>query len=230
MTRPIGDREGHHERASVVTALLVAFLAVACGTDRQAAVPAAPVSVPSPPVPVPSPAPSYEAPEAEPETLVVPEGDPVRVEIPAIDVDAGLVEVGLRDDAHMEVPEFGLAGWYTEGPRPGPPGPAVIVGHVDSKAGPDVFYRLKDLTPGEDVHVHYDSGDVARFVVRDDPVQTDKDELPVGEIWPVTSERRLALITCGGIFDRSIGHYEDNIIVYADPAEDGHSKASTRSS
>lgn len=160
------------------------------------------------------------APEPAPE-VVLPAGEPVRVTIGAIDVDADLVELGLKPNNEMEVPDFGLAGWYTEGPRPGHPGPAVVAAHVDSRAGPDVFYRLRELTVGDTVEVTYDSGDVVTFVVEADPVQTPKDELPGDDIWPVTNERRLTLITCGGSFDRSIGHYRDNIVVYTVPGEPG---------
>jgi sortase (surface protein transpeptidase) len=207
--RGMADPKGRHARWSVVAALLLALglLLASCGQEVEVAE-----------EPEPEPTRTVEE-EPEPEPTPVPEGEPVRVEVPAIDVDAELVELGLEEDRSMEVPDFGLAGWYTEGPRPGHPGPSVIAAHVDSKAGPDVFYHLQDLEPGDEINVHYDSGDEVTFVVREPPVQTNKDELPGDEIWPVTNDRLLTLITCGGIFDRSIGHYEDNIIVYAAIAE-----------
>jgi sortase (surface protein transpeptidase) len=158
--------------------------------------------------------------DVESETVPVrpadPRGEPAQVVIPAIDVAADLVGVGLQTDGAMEVPDFGLAGWYTEGPRPGHAGPSVIAAHVDSKAGPDVFYRLDDLAPGDEIHVVYDSGDRVTFRVYSSE-QTPKDELPVDTIWPTTSERLLTLVTCGGQFDRATGHYRDNVIVYAKP-------------
>jgi hypothetical protein len=146
-----------------------------------------------------------------------PRGEPSRLVIPAIAVDVGLGRLGLAADGTMEMPAFGGAGWYDEGPPPGRPGPAVIAAHVDSRQGPDVFFRLRELTGGEEVRVAFDTGDVARFVVERQQ-QTSKDELPVELIWPVTAEVRLTLITCGGRFDRSIGSYGDNVIVYARPA------------
>lgn len=145
-----------------------------------------------------------------------PRGEPVRVVIPAIDVDVSLIRLGLQADRSMQVPDFGLAGWYAEGPKPGHPGPAVIAAHVDSWVGPDVFFGLGDLVAGDQVRVVFDSGDRVTFVV-DSSVQAPKDDLPVEEIWPVTNERLLALITCGGVFDRSSRHYRDNLIVYATP-------------
>jgi sortase (surface protein transpeptidase) len=194
---------------------LLALVLVGCGSSLQ---PAAELAAPAPttsPTPTPEPAPE---PEPGPAAAPVPDGEPTRVVIPAIDVDAELVPVGLDGDGAMDVPDFGLAGWYTEGPAPGHPGPAAIAAHVDSRAGPDVFYRLRELAPGDEVHVTYDSGDEVSFVVRARE-QAPKDELPGDRIWPVTSDRLLTLITCGGDFDRGVRSYEDNVIVYTEPLE-----------
>ena len=74
---------------------------------------------------------------------------PVRLQIPAIGVSTPLVKLGRLPDGSLEVPkDWDTAGWYDGGPRPGQPGPAVILGHVDSKTGPAVFYRLRALRPG----------------------------------------------------------------------------------
>jgi hypothetical protein len=146
-----------------------------------------------------------------------PRGEPSRLLIPAIGVDIGLVRLGLAGDGTMEMPAFGAAGWYAEGPPPGHPGPAVLVAHVDSWQGPDVFFRLRELSGGEEVRVVYGSGDVVRFVV-ERREQTPKDQLPGDRIWPATAEVRLTLITCGGRFDRTIRSYDDNVIAYTVPA------------
>ena len=62
---------------------------------------------------------------------------PVRLRIPAIDVDTRLVKLGLERDKSIEVPdELGVAGWWKGGPRPGQTGPAVIMGHVAGKDPP----------------------------------------------------------------------------------------------
>lgn len=145
---------------------------------------------------------------------VVREPLPVSVEIPAIGVDAELVGLGLNDDGSMELPDFGLAGWYVKGPPPGAAGPAVIAAHVDSTDGPDVFYELRSLQPGDEIHVDREDGSTASFVV-EDVEQHPKDELPGDRIWAASSQPRLTLITCGGAFDRTIGHYTDNVIAYA---------------
>jgi sortase (surface protein transpeptidase) len=143
-----------------------------------------------------------------------PVADPVRVVIPAIDVDADLVAVGLNPDESMEVPDFGEAGWYEPGPRPGEPGPAVIAAHVDSDAGPDVFFRLRDLAPGDEITVEHADGARSTFTVRD-AEQQHKDDLPVQRIWNDTDATVLRLITCGGEFNEQRRSYESNVIVYA---------------
>lgn len=142
-------------------------------------------------------------------------GDPLRVTIPAIGVDAALVPVGLKPDGAMQTPDFGLAAWYSPGPRPGQPGPAVVVAHVDSAAnGPDVFFRLRELAAGDEVVVHYRTSAVT-FVVTGKE-QAAKTALPTDRIWNGATAPVLRLITCGGAFDRAARSYLDNVIVYAD--------------
>lgn len=164
----------------------------------------------------PSEAPTPQA-SSETASEVVPAAEvsaPVRVRIPAIDVDAQLVSLGLNDDQSMEVPNFGLAGWYEPGPLPGTPGPAVIAAHVDSVDGPDVFFRLKELADGDKVVVEFADGDTATFVVTRSEQQR-KEDLPVERIWNDTDEVELRLITCGGEFNPEKRSYTSNVIVYA---------------
>jgi hypothetical protein len=143
--------------------------------------------------------------------------DPERIRIKAIGVDAPIDRVGLAEDGSMETPKFGRAGWYTEGPRPGQDGPAVVVAHVDSKTGPDVFARLKELKRGAKIQITDKQGKTYEFVARSKR-QTDKDKLPTQAIWGPTDGPALRLITCGGSFDHATGHYRANITVFADKA------------
>ena len=145
-------------------------------------------------------------------------GRPVSIRIPAIGVDARVVAVGLGPDRSMEVPPVDLAGWYEPGPRPGEAGPAVIVGHVDSRRGPAVFFRLNRLRPGDRIVVGRARGGARSFVVERVERQA-KQALPVARIWNPTRRPVLRLITCGGSFDRATGHYRDNVVVYANLAE-----------
>ena len=140
---------------------------------------------------------------------------PVRLQIPAIGVSAPLVQLGRLPDGSLQVPKaWDTAGWYDKGPRPGQPGPAVILGHVDSKTGPAVFYQLRALRPGDTVRVGL--ADSRILVFRVQRVQRyPKDEFPTEAVYFPTLNRELRLITCGGEFDYAVGSYRDNIVVYA---------------
>src|SRR4029079_10704358 len=92
--------------------------------------------------------------------------DPLRLRVPAIGVDAPIIPLGLNPDGTLQVPtSFSNAGWFRPGPEPGERGAAVIAGHVDSTAGPGVFYRLRALRTGDDITITVDGGSVVHFVV-----------------------------------------------------------------
>ena len=140
---------------------------------------------------------------------------PARLEIPAIGVSTPLVRLGRLPDGSIEVPHaWNTAGWYDQGPRPGQPGPAVLLGHVDSKTGPAVFYRLRDLRPGDIVRVGLTDGRTLVFRVQRTE-RYPKDKFPTQAVYFPTLDRELRLITCGGDFDYAKGSYVDNIVVYA---------------
>jgi sortase (surface protein transpeptidase) len=139
----------------------------------------------------------------------------VRLTIPAIGVVTPLLRLGLEADRSMEVPgDFGLAGWFAEGPAPGQPGPAVIAGHVDSKTGPAVFYRLRELRPGDQLRIQRADGTRLRFVV-DTTRSFPKDRFPTDAVFGPTPAAELRLVTCAGSFDRARGSYRDNLVVFA---------------
>lgn len=140
---------------------------------------------------------------------------PVRVRIPAIGVESPLQRLGRNADGTVEVPSrWGVAGWFAQGPRPGELAPALIVGHVDSRAGPAVFHQLRALRRGDEVVVQRRDGPSARFVVQR-LRRRDKDRFPTKAVYFPTLEPTLRLVTCGGPFDASVGHYRDNVIVFA---------------
>ncbi|MFA9444687.1 class F sortase [Egicoccus sp. AB-alg6-2] len=142
--------------------------------------------------------------------------DPVRVVIPAIGVDADVVELGLEANGEMEVPtDFAQTGWFRHGPRPGRVGPAVIAGHVDDRNGPAVFHRLRELTAGDEIQVHGEQGEIVTFTVRE-LERHPKDDFPTERVYAGTPGPELRLITCGGDFDRDARSYRDNVIVYAE--------------
>jgi sortase (surface protein transpeptidase) len=140
---------------------------------------------------------------------------PVRVVIPSIGVDTALMDLGLMPDGTLEVPPDGtLAGWYTGAPTPGERGPAIIAGHVDWH-GPAVFHHLALMVPGDTIDVTRADGTIAVFAVSE-VAQYPKAAFPTEAVYGDVDVAAIRLITCGGVFNRSTGHYDDNIVVYAE--------------
>ncbi len=140
---------------------------------------------------------------------------PVRLRIPAIGVDAPVGRLGLEAGGAIAAPtRWQDTGWYAGGPRPGQPGPAVLLGHVDSTTGPAVFHRLGRLTPGTPVLVDRADGTTVRFRVSG-RLQVAKSRFPADLVYGPTLTPSLRLVTCGGEFDRRTGHYTDNVVVTA---------------
>jgi hypothetical protein len=143
--------------------------------------------------------------------------EPVRLRIPSAGVDTRLQRLGRSVDLSIEVPaDFGVAGWFAEGPRPGQSGPAVILGHLDSRTGPGVFSGLAGLRSGAEVLVDRADGSTVGFRVSR-MQRVPKAAFPTELVYGPTLEPSLRLVTCGGSFDQATGSYRDNVIVYADP-------------
>lgn len=151
-------------------------------------------------------------PQPQPATAAWP--GPATLSIPGIGVKAPIVGVGREANGAMQTPDPGQVGWYRHGPKPGDPGPAVLVGHVDTRTGPDVFHRLGQLRPGDEILIGRADRTTARFLVGR-LERHPKTELPTSRIWTRANRPLLRLITCTGSFDHATGHYRDNLIVYA---------------
>jgi sortase (surface protein transpeptidase) len=141
---------------------------------------------------------------------------PVRLRIPALHVTSSLLRLGLAEDGTIETPgPADIAGWYKDGPRPGQPGPAVILGHVDSRAtGPGVFFNLYRLKRGAAVLVDRADGSTVTFRVTK-VSRVSKTRFPTDLVYTPTLQSALRLVTCGGSFDKTKRSYRDNVIVYA---------------
>ena len=141
---------------------------------------------------------------------------PVWVSIPAIGIKkTKLIHLGLTKSGALQVPHSTtVAGWFTGGPRPGATGSAVIAGHVDSKTGPGIFFWLRALKPGDKIYVGRADGTMAVFTVTR-VHRYAKDKFPTEAVYGAVPDPELRLITCGGIFDRSLGSYLSNVVVFA---------------
>jgi sortase family protein len=158
---------------------------------------------------------------------------PVSIEIPAIGVHSVLLHLGVKPDGTMQVPPLqkaSLAAWYKYSVTPGQIGTSVIEGHVDSKQGPAVFYRLGALRPGDLVNVRLADGITAVFRVTG-VRQYLKSKFPAKTVYrDATRFAALRLITCSGAFDYATSQYLSSTVVFAflvtsHPA--GHRKAAT---
>jgi hypothetical protein len=139
---------------------------------------------------------------------------PVSLRIPAISVSLTLSNLGLNPNGTVQVPVKDQApGWFRLGPAPGQMGSAVILGHVDDYKGPAAFYRLRSLRAGDKVDVGLADGAVAHFAVTA-VANYLKTQFPAQQVYGSHGIRGLQLVTCGGQFNSSTGHYLSNTVVY----------------
>lgn len=221
--------------ALLLSGIGAGFVGVAVASQRRAPEPpttaAQPEVAPSRPVegwkarsaPPIADAPTPQGPARQPTSVdsavVLPRSRPVLLHIPAIGVRSVVRDVGQAADGTLETPRPGPhyndAAWYRHSPTPGSLGPSILLGHVDSAAeGPSVFFRLGDLAVGDRVAVTRADTSVAVFrveVVR----RYAKDDFPTDQVYGDLDHAALRIVTCGGAFDNSSGHYLDNVVVFA---------------
>ncbi|MCX4903338.1 class F sortase [Streptomyces sp. NBC_00878] len=139
-----------------------------------------------------------------------------RIRIPAIRVDAPVTPVGLDMAGWVDAPppeDPNLAGWFSGAVSPGEKGTAVMVGHVDNKQGPAVFYGLGAMKKGHQVEVLRKDGKTAVFEVYGIEV-FEKNNFPGDRVYGNTGNPELRVITCGGGFSKQNG-YDGNVVVFA---------------
>lgn len=140
------------------------------------------------------------------------------VVIPAIGVRATIVNEGIDntpgDVGNLAIPWAAHeVGWWDGGPAPGQKGVAVLAAH---RVYNWAFWRVPQLRVGDSVRVLGTNGHTTSWKVSG--IQRIlKTELP-SSIWAERGPPKLALVTCGGTFDYSTGHYDDNVVVWATPA------------
>lgn len=202
---------------SVVALLAVPVLSAAFGTTPGS--PAVPATGAAD-RPSPTPQPAAEPPEAtapkatEPVAGVV----PARLTVPRLDIDAPVIPTGVAADGQAEIPEdIRRVGWYRYGPPAGASaGSTVIVGHVDSfDQGKGALYPLRQAREGDRILVASASGDLEYRVTS--VVRYDKVGLPVTDLFRRDGAPVLTVITCGGPYNRSLGGYQQNLVVTAEP-------------
>jgi sortase family protein len=137
---------------------------------------------------------------------------PGRIRIPAAGVNAAIEAVHARR-AGIEVPPPGWAGWYAGGARPGEPGRAVLIGHLDTSDGPGVFERVPTLKRGSRIEVIDNRGAVHGYRAVG-VTRVRKRRFPTQAVYGPSRNPVLVLVTCGGPYIAGRG-YRDNVLVYA---------------
>ncbi len=141
---------------------------------------------------------------------------PQKVQIPSINVDTNIEEVGNDKEGRMDVPkDADNTAWYKPGFLPGQTGNAVLAGHYDKKDGsPAVFWDLNKLQKGDKITVIDDKGEKQTFSV----IKLAKypyDNFPLKEVFGDSEKPMLNLITCQGTWNDKSNTYAERLVVYA---------------
>lgn len=142
-----------------------------------------------------------------------------RLRIPSIGVDAPFSVHPVGDDGQMPNPNgpedvawYDFSAWDGLGGVPGRGGNVVLAGHVDYiNYGPAVFWRLRELAPGDRVQILLNDGTVAEYAIEFSKT-VPADEADWTPIVSATADESVTLITCVGQF--SAGHYSDRQITW----------------
>lgn len=162
---------------------------------------------------------------------------PLELRIPALNVNAPMMGVGLTAENVMDAPRgpdgdpaWHTAFWYRGSSPPGTSGTATIAGHVDDLLGrPEIFADLQNLKPGDLIIIHAKEAKIdIRFKVDRMNVYSIEESSnpvvlaqiygagPVSGTGPLPSHdgsAHLTLITCAGKFVN--GQFDHHTVVYA---------------
>ncbi len=142
-----------------------------------------------------------------------------RLNIPAINLDTAIEEVGLTAGGNMAVPNnFVNVGWFKQGAVLGQPGTAVLAGHLNrGKNKPAVFWDLNKLKTGDYVYVTDGTKPKQRFRVT--ATQNYKvADAPLDKIFSSTEGTKLNLITCSGKWDKNQNDFTERLVVFTELA------------
>lgn len=127
--------------------------------------------------------------------------------------------VDTTSDGELSLPKSpGLVGWWKGGALAGEAyGSVVLAGHIDSRAyGMGFFARLLRARRGD--RVTLTSGSLSQDYTIASNRNVAKPTLATGtDTFSQSVPARLVLITCTGQFNEVTHHYDDNLVVLADP-------------
>lgn len=154
------------------------------------------------------------SPNAPVVTRTVPPG---HVSIPSLKVTAPLIAEpisGNQLDIPSDVHDVGV--WSGGGSITGTQGTVLLAGHVNWwNQGNGALYDLASIQPGATIYVRAPTGITTTWQVVALHAYL-KADLPQ-TIFAPTGQRRLVVVTCGGAYDPTTGHYADNVVAAAVP-------------
>jgi LPXTG-site transpeptidase (sortase) family protein len=141
---------------------------------------------------------------------------PIRLKIPALNLDTEIEYVGLTPDGKMDTPkDITKVAWYEEGAMPGEEGSAVIAGHYGWTGGKaSAFDKLHTLKEGDTIYVEDEAGDIVSFTVSH--IRNYSPEDDAADVFTSTDkEAHLNLITCAGEWNRDTESYAERLIIFS---------------
>jgi hypothetical protein len=144
---------------------------------------------------------------------------PARLRLARLGIDApvGTAGIDIPNGVLAVTPNIHRTAWWADGAAPGDPaGSVLIAGHKDSAAaGAGALFSLQNAHAGDRIEV--DTADGHTHVYRVVSVKTYPKKLLPADVYSLHGRPRLEVVTCGGPFDTSIGHYRDNVVLTAVP-------------
>ena len=196
-------------------ALLIACTPVGVGEVTTSTPPDDSPIAPSP-APTSTLRPTTQSAELAPVAASVP---PVRLRVPDLGIDMPVVDVGVESTGQMQLPEDpAIAGWYRYGPdAASTAGMTMLAAHVDAVGYPiGPLSRLRELGAGAVIETTASDGQVRSWAV-ESLTYYEKAALPTADLFARDGPPALVIITCGGPFDSTTGHYRDNVVAIARP-------------
>lgn len=143
---------------------------------------------------------------------------PRYLSISKLRVKARVLQVGVKTDGSLDTPRnIYDTGWYTGSAKPGRYGATVIDGHVQGFTKQGVFYRLKDLRPGDTMTIEKGDGQAVKYRVVQSQTYSAKAVDMQKVIKPITPGKSgLNLITCAGKVKTGTNDYTHRLVVFAE--------------
>jgi len=138
--------------------------------------------------------------------------DPTHIQIPSINVEANIEQVGIQNGV-MGIPQNAWnVGWYPQISQPGHDTNVVMAGHKDWWGiGPTIFANLQNVQVGDKIYLT--AADGSGFTYRVTSVDSVPADVSASDVVGDTGSETLTLITCDGAFDGQ--EYLSRLIVRA---------------